>query len=723
MHKTKHKILNIFINVLIFYFVFNISVFAQISKPDTITAYKSKVNIKIDGILNEDVWSNAQIISNFTQRELNNGQPVTERTEAAIIYDENNIYIGLWCYDSEPDKITAKYFKRDFYYWFDDNFEIVFDTYDDNSNGYIFVVNPNGARSDLLVSNDGTVSNRDWNGVWDAAALINDKGWFAEVVIPFSTLKYPNHDNQVWGINLERNIRRKQEQVFWQGWSRNYDFEHVSQAGTIVGINGINGKENIELKPYAKVGAQNQKGRSGEWVKAIGGDINYLVTPTLKLNLTLNTDFSQVESDQVQANLTKFETNYAEKRDFFLENADLFSFNFAGGAYAFYSRSIGLKKQKEIPIIGGVRLTGKQGNTNIGLISIQTDSKDTFPSENFSVIRIKQEISPNFSIGGIATSKISNESNNYLYGTDIKYNTAHFMGNNKLYLGASFSQSFDKKYDDKDNYAYSLWATFPNDELYLDFNYAEVNRNFKPGVGALFRTDYKRIYFLSKYRPRPDLCYFNQLIFSPVEFTQLFNSQTGVVESTSIGVQPLGFYTKKGDFFSFTYYYRYENEQDGFNMYFDNKIMPGKYHFNRYNFDFQSFEGRDFAVGLSGGFGSYYSGRSTSGNISLAYSLNKHLVMTGNYDRQWIEINDNFFHTDNYGLRMEYSFNPKLYSTLYTQWSNFEEAFIINFRINWIPEVGSDLYLVFNQVINTGEKKMYLENTSVVLKYIHRIGI
>ena len=482
-------------------------------------------------------------------------------------------------------------------------------------------------------------------------------------------------------------------------------------------------RKTIEIKPFIKAGGQNQKGETFDEVSKIGADINYLITPTMKLNVTVNTDFAQVESDEVQVNLSRFSTDYPEKREFFLEGADLFNFSFAGGAYSFNSRKIGLKGEQEIPIIGGVRLIGKQGNTNIGLLSIQTNSKDSIPSENHSLIRIKQEINPNLSIGAILTSKINSNSYNYLYGADVKYNTANFLGHNKLYIGSSFSQTKDKKNDNNSNIAYSIWATYPNDLFYIDLNYSEVQENFNPGLGFLSRENYKRIYFLTKYKPRPESGFIQQLVFSPIELTQYYNSTSNILESSSFGIQPLSFYTKSGEYFGLSYYNNYEYFADTFNLIFNNYIPSGKYNYNRYGVNFQSFEGRDFSIGISATAGGYYNGTSTDLGFSLNYVINKFFILTTDYNKNFVDIKSGDFQTDKLGLRLEYSFNPKLYTSLYSQWSNIYERLVINFRVNWIPVVGSDFYLVVNQIVSTANSTMSLENSSVLVKYIYRLGI
>ncbi|MCK5075065.1 MAG: carbohydrate binding family 9 domain-containing protein, partial [Calditrichia bacterium] len=326
----------------------NKSVNAQTSLPDYINALQIQSGIKVDGNLSEPAWQRAVRISNFTQRELEEGQPASEKTEVAIIFDMSNLYIGVWCYDKSPEQVIARKMERDFDWGGDDNFEIIIDTYHNRRDGYLFVTNPNGARADAMVLNNGQHFSMSWDGVWDVKTSVTNEGWFAEFVIPFSTLKFSKEKNQEWGINFERNIRRKHEQVMWQGWSRDSELEQVSRAGTLIGLKDIENVRMVEIKPYSLAGWQNENGSEVKTNFDFGGDLNYLITPTLKLNLTVNTDFAQVESDKTEINLSRFSIKYPEKREFFLEGDEILTFGERRSRHRlpdfslFYSRRIGL---------------------------------------------------------------------------------------------------------------------------------------------------------------------------------------------------------------------------------------------------------------------------------------------------------------------------------------------------------------------------------------------
>src|SRR6478735_5535467 len=264
----------------------------QNSEPKSIGA-RFEENITFDGKLKDSAWQIITHYSNFTQRELNYGEPSTEKTEVAIIYDKLGLYIGIWCYQ-DPQSIHTKFMERDFDYDQDDNFQIALSTFNDKRNGYLFVINPNGARADLLISGNEE-ANKDWNGVWDCKTSLTDEGWFAEIKIPFSTLQFKRDSIQTWGINFERNIRSKNEQVLWQGWTRDCSIFCLANAGTLTGLKNIGYVKRFELKPYGLAGFEKTETEKTKYPTKAGGDLNINLTPTLKLNITANTDFAQVE--------------------------------------------------------------------------------------------------------------------------------------------------------------------------------------------------------------------------------------------------------------------------------------------------------------------------------------------------------------------------------------------------------------------------------------------
>ncbi len=709
---------------LIIFFISSVSVFAQTSLPDTLWAFRINEEIEVDGDLDEDVWEQAQSVSNFTQRELNEGQPATENTEVIILYNESHLYIGISAYDSEPELITAKESKRDFSWSSDDNFEILLGPYNDNRSGYLFVINPNGAMADVQISDEGSGFNLDWNGVWQAEVEVDEDGWFAEIEIPFSTLKFPEVKEQVWALNMERNIRRKNEQVLWQGWSRDFDLEKISQAGRLAGLKNIAGAKDWEFKPFVNVGSEKVKGEKAKAKYKFGGDINYQISPKMKLNFTVNTDFSQVESDREEINLTRFDLEYPEKREFFLEGKDLFDFSLGNDAKVFYSRRIGLHQRKEVPIICGLRLVGKADDTNIGVLSIQSAKKDSLPTANYSVLRLKQDVFEQSNIGFILTSRKDTDSYNYVYGFDANYSTSEFLDDKNLEMGAAVSQSFGTGQSGKDNLGYKAFISCPNDLVEFNLYTFTVKKNFNPGVGFLRRKDY-RLYFTElQLNPRPDfLPFIKNLELVPFEMEYYFTDHIHKLESVNMEFRPLGFELKSGDKFEFNIQRFFERLDKPFEIVDDVFIPSNEYWFTRYEIQLESFSGRRIFSNSQYSWGNFYTGQRRELEFSLGWNLHKKLNVSADWDRNEIKLNQNKFTTDELGGRIEYAFNPMLYTSFFGQWNNEDDEVILNFRLNWLPAAGSYFYFVVNQEYSTANSKISLQNTTIISKLIWRFAM
>jgi len=696
---------------------------AQVSPPNQLVALKVDRAPRLDGILNEDCWGKAVKISNFTQRELNEGEPASEKTQVAVVYTNSVLYIGVWCYDRQPEKIVAKEMKRDFRHWGEDDFEIIIDTYNDQRNGYFFITNPNGAREDILITDEGRGSNKSWNGVWDVATKITNEGWFAEIEIPFSTLKFPNQPEQIWGINFERNITHKNEQVLWQAWSRDYDIEMVSHAGKLVGLKNITGGNLLEIKPYLTAGLQKNSEEKADQVARFGGDLNYLITSNLKLNVTLHTDFAQIESDRARINLSRFSLYYPEKRGFFLEGSGSFDFSLGGRTKVFYSRRIGIKDGEEIPIIGGVRLLGKQGKTNVGVLSIQTAEKEDEPTTNYSVVRLKQDVLGQSYVGMIATAKNSSDTSNYVYGVDFGYASSKLFGDKNIRVGGAVSQSQSMDQSNQNNSAYRFYLSMPNDFVEYDLAYYAVQKNFNPEIGFLRRSNFKHFYTELQFNPRPSfLPWIRQMEIKPIDVDYYWTDDTNELESVGAEWRPLGFGTKSGEWFEYNIQRFYDRLSEPFEIHDNVELPVGKYWYTRHELQLSSFRGRKIYAGGETSWGAYYTGNRTLFALRVGLNLNKHLNISADYERNNLKFPEGSFTTHESGGRIEYAFNPKLFSILYGQWNNEDHEILLNFRLNWIPKIGSDFYLAINQKISTAGSKLKVEDIVVLSKLVWRFA-
>ncbi|MCX2679396.1 DUF5916 domain-containing protein [Galbibacter sp. EGI 63066] len=702
------------------------SVSAQTNMPNTIHAHYTQEPIQLDGKLDEPPWQQAIRISNFTQRELNVGEPATERTEVAIVYTAKTLYVGFWGYDSEPGKLVAKEMKRDFSWGNEDNFEVIIDTYNDDRNGFLFVINPNAARADAQVLNNGDAFNKSWDGVWNAKTTITPEGWFAEIEIPFSTFKFRTDiDKQVWGINFERNIRRKREQLLWQGWSRDSELELLNRAGTLTGLDNIVSKDFIEVKPYAIGGGEFTPDRKEGQLNA-GGDINYLITPTLRVNLTFNTDFAQVEDDQQQINLTRFPLFFPERREFFLEGQDFFDMGMGNKIIPFYSRRIGLAEDRStVPIIAGARLLGKVKNSTLGVMSIQTANRDSIPSTNYSVLSWRQDVLEQSSVGILSANKYENGRLHSTTGAYGLYSTSMLFGNKNLNIGAAYTQNYNSDdFNSKAN-ANRIYLSYPNDKVEFDMSWQRSATAFNPEVGFLRRDNFQEFYTELEWKPRPKnfLKWIRQFSFKGLDMNYFIFDDTGSLQSFFYEIRPLGFETRSGEFFEFNLQRRAENFREPFEITEGITIPEGEYWYNRMEIQAATFQGRTVSAYTKINWGDFLDGNSTESQYELSWRASRYFKIGANYERNWISLPQGNFNTSLVGSRVEYAVNPNLFGSLFSQWNSEDEEAILNFRLQWIPIIGADFFFIVNQAYDTKGGAWTLERTTILGKLIWRFVI
>jgi hypothetical protein len=379
-------------------------------------AHKINSNIQLDGMLTEAYWQEAEAASDFRQIQPREGEPATEGTEVRVLHDHDNLYIGVMCYDAEPDKIVSQKQQRDSGLDDDDMFGFVLDTYHDHRNAYFFSTNPNGAEEDGQVVDGAYEFNLDWDGVWEVKAKVHEQGWSAEFKIPLWNLKFKSLPEQSWGINFTRLIKRKTEYVNWASWSRdNGGFLRISRAGDLLGLQELKQGFNLQIKPFTLGKSTRDRLLEANPLRDekldAGLDVKYGLTSNLTLDLTANTDFAQVEADVEQINLTRFPLFFPEKREFFLESASTFQFGEPGffgppAMLLFFSRRVGIEGFRNIvPILAGGRLTGKVGRFNVGVLDILTDDKNGLPQSHFSVARVSRDIFQRSKIGIIFTNR------------------------------------------------------------------------------------------------------------------------------------------------------------------------------------------------------------------------------------------------------------------------------------------------------------------------------
>ncbi len=699
--------------------------YAQVSLPNNISASYVTDKPKIDGNLDDEVWKTATKINNFTQRELKIGEPASERTEVAIVTTEQFLYVGVWCYDSKPNKIIAKELKRDFNYDLDDNFMIVIDTYHDLRNGFMFVTNPNGARADLQVFNNGGTTNLYWNGVWNVITTRTDSGWFAEFEIPFYTLKYrTNVEEQVWGINFERNIRHKREQVLWQGWSRDNRIQQLNHAGTLTGLNKLSNKRFVEIKPYATAGGLTSKADDKLLLNA-GGEVNYLLSPTYRLNLTFNTDFAQVEADQQQINITRFPLFFPELREFFLEGEDYFNMGFGGNRIIpFYTRKIGLNDQREtVPIIAGARLLGKESNNTLGIMSIQTAADDGQASTNYSALSWRNDIGKQSVVGAMSATKFESGRLHTTNAINGRYSTSKFLKNKNLDIGGAFIQVYNTNVGYKnESFAYRGFISYPNDRFSVYSSFQQAPMPFEPEVGLLVRRNFREGFTDISFKPRSRNRFkrIRQYEFKPASVTFTQYDDTRAIQTFEYRIQYFGADLKSGDKMVLNHTVVAEGLINDFEISKGINITKNTYWWRQWEADVKTFRGRTFAIASNFIWGEFYDGSALRNRTDVFWRAGKYLNMSVRYEINDVKLTGGSFQTNLIGSRIEYAVNPNLFGSVLSQWNTNQNELNVNFRLRYIPKIGTDLYFIFNQLYNAEGTNISVKSTTILAKLVWR---
>ena len=696
---------------------------AQRSEPSTVEALEISGPIRLDGSLDEPEWARAGRISNFTQRELDFGAPAGERTEVAVLFDAEALYVGLWAFDSEPSEIRANEMSRDFEWNAEDAFEVVLDPFDDDRNGYLFVTNPNGARADaLLASGD---RNEDWDGVWDVRTRRTGEGWFAEMRIPFSSLRFPTGAERAWGINFQRDIPRLRQQALWQGWSRDYRLENLGGAGVLVGIRGVSGTRLAEARPYGIGGVEWQAGSDRSTVHAAGLDLSFLPVPSWKVQVTVHPDFAQVESDREQVNLSRFSLFYPEKRTFFLEGSEFFDFDLGGDVQAFYSRRIGLAEDRsEIPILGGARVLGKNGGTTLGVMTLRTEGTDAEPGASFGVVRWKQDVLGQSSVGVIAVGRSAPGRNAATYGADLSYVTSSLFGEREFAAGVAVAQSYASDARRSFGLAHRVYVEYPNDFVDFSASWARADTAFDPRVGFTRRTNYQRFASELSFNPRPAfLPFVRQMEIKPFEVSYYRDDRTGALQSMQWEVVPFALTLRSGDQMEVNLQRRADHPDEPFEPFEGVEVPVGTYWTSRLELQLESSRSR----ALSGNFeineGGFYLGRRLEATLGGSWKAGKHVGLSGEYVHNRITFDERRFRVDEATARLDLALSPTLFGSLAGQWNDEDDEVIVNFRLNWIPEPGSDLFLVINEGAATGGRFWVPARTTVVSKLVWRIAI
>ena len=679
---------------------------------------------QIDGRLDEEVWLRAAVIDEFVQQEPAEGEPATERTVVRLLYDAEALYLGVEAYDSEPDGVIATEMRRDSLRLLDeDNFQVILDTFQDRRSGYMFVTSPLGAKLEQQVAEEGEGGwrgrnsnniNINWDGVWDVVSRRTADGWVAEIAIPMVTLRFPRQAEQAWGVNFMRNIRRKNEQVFWAPISKEYTLTRVSLAGTMTGIGAVNRGLDLRMTPYVLAGGRQDRatgtvaggGLDGSGFNDYGLDVKYGVASGLNLDLTLNTDFAQVEVDEQQVNLTRFPLFFPEKRDFFLENAGMFNVGAPGSGFGrvadlFFTRRIGLSAGGQpTPIIGGARLTGKVNRHNVAAMNITTGSFGN-AGDNFFVGRYSRDILARSKVGGIVIDKQAVGSVFAPGAGGVSHYNRTFAADTTLAVHRNLTMTgFVAKTQtpglttgDMASYARATWLS-PAFHVYTEF--ADLQENFNPEVGFVPRLGIRTSKFHGEWNPRPGR--FNIRMFDPMWNITYTTDQHNRLLTRRIH-NMIGTYFENGSSAMFYFNDHFEQLDIPFPIRNTGVTVPaGTYRFGEWVFSYQSDPSRRLYTRTRYSPQTFFDGTRTDIQATVGLRATSRVSAETIFNRSDVDLPWGDFVADLASLRLDLTLSPTVTLRSLSQYNSLTGELSNSIRFNWIYSPGSDIYIAYDEM-------------------------
>ncbi len=663
----------------------------------------------IDGRLDDDAWAFGTVIENFHQVVPQEFDPPSEESVIYVVYTRDALYIGARFYDSEPAKVSAQVLRQGDYSFGDDSFTVIIDPFNNGRSGYAFDLNANGVQNQAVYANV-TNENWQWDGIWHGAAVRDDKGWIAEVEIPFKTLSF-NPNNQTWGLNLSRYIGRKSEQIGWVSANRQ---QNPANSGTLTGIKDIEQGLGLDVVPgFRATQAKRRSPTATSNNTEPSVDLFYKVTPAITAALTVNTDFSGTGADERQINLTRFALFFPERRGFFLQDVDIFEFGrITGGDYSsqssishvelesgrpFFSRRIGLSENGEtVDIKVGAKLTGRPGQWDLGMLAIRQDAHGDVDTSDLFVARFAANVLDESSVGMILTDGDPNSNqDNTLAGVDFRYTNTRF-GNGRTIEGSLWYQQSETPGFDGDDAAYGFTLRAPNAEgLRGGIGFKELQVNFFPALGFVNRVGVRDMTLEGGYTWYPDWPAIRS-IHSGVDFQRIENISGGV-QSQIVNLRALELAGDTGDGFGFNYYLMEENLATGFGISDDIVIPAGNYEFEQYCFSLYSAAYRKISVKADYCGGEFFDGDQIATGAELLWRPSRHFMIAARYRFNEIDLPYGAFFTRVASLRADVAFSNQWSWENFLQYDNVSYSLGLNSILRFVPKAGREIVLVVNR--------------------------
>lgn len=674
----------------------------------------------IDGRLDDPAWALARPIGELFQIDPQQGVPPSEASEIRVVYDEHAIYFGLRLFDREPDKIIVKTMERDGLLSAEDYVMFVLDTHLDRRNAYFFQLGAAGSKGDALVTNNGADFNKPWDGIWEGKARIDELGWTAEISIPFHTLSF-REDLDTWGFNLERVLARRNEDSRWASPNREHSLFNLYMAGDLVGIEGVHGGLGLDVKPFFVGTWSNDRSLDDSSLLGQPGlDAFYRLTPRLTAALTLNTDFAETEVDARRVNLTRFPLFFPEQRDFFLQDAGVFRFADLGNdLIPFFSRRIGLASDgSEVPIEVGLKLTGRAGPYNLGVLDVLTDESGDLERQNLFVTRIARNVGRQSTFGGILTHGDPRGGEGAAtLGLDYNYRTNDFLGDKNLrsswwILGTTGED------EERRGLAYGGSLRFPNDVWSWSLSAKEIGADFDPALGFVPRRGIRDYRAEVAYQPRVDdrVRNLDFLIAS-----NLVTDTTDELETLESRLRPFGLRFQSGD----RVYVELDHTREVLEEPFE--IAPGvvvpdeDYSFARYRLALETAGKRELSSTLAFTGGDFFDGQREEYSAALTWSPGPRFSAEAEYSHNDVALPGGEFSVDVARLRSVITFTPDVAWSTTLQWDDRSERIGLFSRLRWIFRPGNELYVVFNESLDATTSSLRSEFEQLAFKLVYTL--
>jgi len=690
----------------------------------TVAAGHSEGSIQLDGRLDEPVWQQAGLVAELTQQSPRPGEPTVYKTEVRVLIIRDTLYFGVLCHDPAPDNIAIHTMQRDGFALGDDTASIVLDTYGDRRTGYLFQINAAGARIDGLIS-DPEHPSYDWDGIWDARTARIPDGWSAEIEIPAKTLNFKK-GLKSWGLNLERFVARERITLRWASPTLDSFLVDLSRAGSLTGLEDLKQGRGLDFSPYL-IGKTIDNFALGPrtWQGTGGLDFTWRITPQLAAVITGNTDFAETEVDTRQVNLTRFPLFFPEKRAFFLEGSNQFEYGLGlGEAFIpFFTRRVGLLEGQQIPINAGLKLNGRVGRWNLGILDVQTRDTALAPGANLFAARVSYDLTKKFRVGTIFThGDPTGLRQNTLAGFDAVWRTSTLGENKNLFVGGWTAVSAgDIPQGQRAGWGFKV--DYPNDLVDCNTSINEFGDALNPALGFLPRPGTRQYSGGCSYKPRPaksgSFGWIRQY-FLRNYYTRVDNLQ-GTNESWLYSTSPLEVELDSGEHIAFTFEPQYEFLPGPFEIVQCLFVPAGPYRFNRWRLEAETSHHRRWRFESLAGFGTFYSGHLTQSLNRVNWTSPKGawqlgLEATNNYGR----LREGNFVQRLWQLEFARGWGPNVVLTSFIQYDTESQNLGANTRLRWTFKPGKDLFIVWNRgwqhVLNTPNLSLLPDTEFIAVK-------